>query len=124
MTLLEQLQENKGTVYSALGKELAKAVLNGNRQLLQEAVELIHYETKNVRSGAAKIVEKVAESKPEWVAEYMPDLLGAMNYPEPQTRWMVLHIGGLCATYNPEPAKDLLHTCAPVTRFKTRYCSE
>ena len=66
MKLPPMLKENKGTVSSALGKELARQVLDGDRELLREAVALVTYElpvkaSKSVRAGAAKIVEKVAE---------------------------------------------------------------
>lgn len=107
MTLLEQLQENKGTVSSALGKQLAKEALSGNKQLLIEALKLIHFDDKNVRSGAAKIIEKVAEEKPTLVSDHLSDLLICMNYPEAQTRWMVLHILGLCASYQPEISREV-----------------
>jgi tetratricopeptide (TPR) repeat protein len=107
MTLLEQLQENKGTVSSALGKELAKKALSGDRSILDGSMQLIHFDDKNVRSGAAKILEKVAEEKPEWVSDHLSELLTCMNYPEAQTRWMVLHICGLCAQLNPDVAREV-----------------
>ena len=64
MGLLEKLKKNKGTVSSALGKELAAKVLAGDRELLNEAVELCLFDkenpkSKSVRAGAAKIVEIV-----------------------------------------------------------------
>ena len=65
MSIFSQLQNNKGTVSSALGKELAAKVLLGDISILDEAISLTTYEVenkkeKNVRSGAAKIVEIVA----------------------------------------------------------------
>ncbi len=62
MHLFEKLITNKGTVSSALGKELAKEVLDGNEQFLKEAVELVNYDIQNikskgVRTGAAKKLE-------------------------------------------------------------------
>jgi len=68
MPILNQLQKNKGTLSSALGKSLAEKVLKGEKGILNEAVELINYDDKNVRAGAAKIIEIVAEKKPELVA--------------------------------------------------------
>ena len=70
MELLELLKNNKGTVSSALGKELAQKVLNGDSSLLKAAIELCSFnptniKSKSVRARAAKIVEKVAENKPE-----------------------------------------------------------
>jgi len=109
MTLLQQLQENKGTVSSALGKQLAIDVLHGNKNLLSEALKLIHFDDKNVRSGSAKIIEKVAESKPELIAPHLSELIECMNYEEAQTRWMVLHIAGLCAKFQPKISRDLFH---------------
>lgn len=106
MTLLQQLKENKGTVSSALGKQLATEVLAGNRDLLFEAMKLIHYDDKNVRSGSAKLIEKVAEVSPELVEKHLPDLVGCMKYEEAQTRWMVLHIAGLCAKFQPETSRN------------------
>lgn len=109
MALLEQLQKNKGTVSSALGKQLAANVLKGNKSILSEAFKLIHYDDKNVRSGAAKIIEKVAESKPELIAPNLSDLSACMNYEESQTRWMVLHVAGLCAMLQPVIARDFFN---------------
>jgi len=106
MILLNQLKENKGTVSSALGKELAKDVLNGRLDILTDALELIHFEDKNVRSGAAKIIEKVAEEKPALISDHLSELVVCMNYPESQTRWMVLHIAGLCAHLVPDISRD------------------
>lgn len=65
MSVFEQLTRNKGTVSSALGKELAQRVLRGETDILDEAIKLSSYDTANfksrsVRSGAAKIVEIVA----------------------------------------------------------------
>lgn len=104
MPILSQLQVNKGTTSSALGKELAADVLAGNNEILHEAIELVHHDDKNVRAGAAKIVEKVAEEKPELVAPSLQNLLPALDQPEFQTRWMIIHVMGLCAELNPEVA--------------------
>jgi hypothetical protein len=110
MTLLEQLLENKGTVSSALGKQLAKDVLAGDITLLKEAVKLIHYDSKVVRSGAAKIIEKVAEEKPELVAPFLSELVSALDYDEPQTKWMMIHTLGLCAKLQPEISREIFDT--------------
>jgi hypothetical protein len=107
MSLLEQLLENKGTVSSALSKQLAKDVLAGDTTILTEASRLIHYESKVVRSGAAKIIEKVAEEKPELVAPLLTDLLPTLDYDEPQTKWMMIHTFGLCAKWQPELAREI-----------------
>jgi hypothetical protein len=113
MSLLEDLKINKGTVSSSLGKKLATEVLNGNNALLNDAVELSCYqlnnkEMKNIRAGAAKIVECVAMEKPELVASYLEKLLPALSAMEPQTRWMTIRTVGLCASYQPEIARQAL----------------
>jgi len=35
------------------------------------------------------------------VADYLKDLLPALELPEPQTKWMIIHTLGLCAHLNP-----------------------
>jgi len=92
LTLLNQLQENKGTVSSAFGKELAKEkeIISGKKEILAEALQLIHFDDKNVRSGAAKIIEKVAEEKPEFISVHLSNLVPYMNYKETPTSCMVL----------------------------------
>lgn len=109
MSLLNTLKTNKGTTSSALGKELAKEVLAGNTDLLKEAVGFVIFEpaivkSKNVRAGAAKIIQLVAEKKPELVAPYLEQLLPALELPEPQTRWMIIRILGFCSKLNTETA--------------------
>jgi hypothetical protein len=107
MTLLEQLLENKGTVSSALSKQLAKDTLAGDASILDEALKLVHYDSKVVRSGAAKIIEKVAEEKPELVAPFLSELATCFDYNEPQTKWMMIHTFGLCAKLQPSVARDV-----------------
>jgi len=107
MTTLELLKQNKGTVSSALGKELAQKVLNGNTDILSEAINYTSFDpgnkkAKSIRAGAAKIIEKVAEKKPELVAPYLNQLLPALDMPEPQTRWMIILAFGYCVKDNPK----------------------
>jgi len=109
MTLLELLKENKGTVSSALGKELAQQVLSGNFGILNEAIEYASFEpdnvkSKSIRAGAAKIIEKVAEKKPELIAPHLKKLIPALKMPEPQTRWMIIMAFGNCVKENPKIA--------------------
>lgn len=104
MSILPQLENNKGLVSSALGKALATEALTGETAILEEAVVLLAHEDKNVRAGAAKIVEQVAVKRPEMVAGHLPRLLPALEVPEPQTRWMVIHTLGLCAEQDPDTA--------------------
>lgn len=108
MSILKQLQENKGALSSALGKSLAEQVLKGEKRILKEAVELINHDNKNVRAGAAKIIEMVAEKKPEFIADHMKKLKTAFDAPEAQTRWMIIRTFGLCANLNPKAAEEAL----------------
>ncbi len=111
MSLLDQLSKNKGTVSSALGKALAQKVLGGRQaDILLECVDLASYkaaspESKNIRSGAAKVVEIAAEKRPELVALHLAKLLPALAVSEPQTRWMIIRTMGFCAHLNPAIAK-------------------
>jgi len=107
MSIFEQLQNNKGTTSSALGKELANEVLKGNKEILIEAIQLVSYDagkekSKNIRAGAAKIIEKVAEEKPEMVSPYIGDIFPSLEVKEPQTRWMIIMTLGYCAKLNQE----------------------
>lgn len=109
MSIFNQLKNNKGTVSSSLGKELAQEALNGNENILKEAVELTSFDydnekSKNIRAGAAKIIEKVSEKRPDLVAPYLEEIMPALDVPEPQTRWMIIHTFGLCAKLNSELA--------------------
>jgi hypothetical protein len=122
MAIFEQLQENKGTTSSALGKKLATQVINGENEILLEAIQLVKYDinnpkSKNIRAGAAKIIEKVAEKHPEYVSPYLKDLLPALEVEEPQTRWMIIMTFGYCANLNPKLASKGIP-------FARRYISE
>lgn len=57
--------------------------------------------SKGIRAGAAKIIEVVAEKKPELIAKDLEKLKPALNAPEPQTRWMLMYVFGFCAKLNP-----------------------
>jgi hypothetical protein len=106
MNLFEQLSKNKGTVSSALGKELAQKVLQESRvDILAECIDLASYEasdpaSKHIRSGAAKVIEIVAEKQPELVAPYLDRFFPALSVLEPQTRWMIIRVMGFCAHLN------------------------
>jgi hypothetical protein len=113
MKIFELLKQNKGTVSSALGKELAQKVLDGDKDILLEAIELSVYNPNNkgdkrIRAGAAKIVEIVAEKQPEWVAPYLEKLLPGLSVAEPQTRWMTIRTMGFCAKLNEQVASQAL----------------
>jgi hypothetical protein len=108
MSILLQLEKNKGTISSALGKALTKDVLAGQMVILEEAVDLLAHESKQVRAGAAKIIEQVALSDPSLVVEFLPRLLPALDVNEPQTRWMVIHTLGLCAALDTPTALKAL----------------
>jgi hypothetical protein len=114
MTIFEQLSNNKGTVSSALGKELAQQVLLENRtDILLECIDLSSYhaaepDARNIRSGAAKVVEIVAEKQPEWVAPHLSKLFPALSVQEPQTRWMIIRVMGFCAHLDEEQAQKAI----------------
>jgi hypothetical protein len=114
MSTFEQLSKNKGTISSALGKTLAKKVLEqGQTNILFECIDLASYEvttptSKQIRAGAAKVVEIVAEKQPELVAPHLEKLLPALAAPEPQTRWMIIRVMGFCARLNKSVAQEAI----------------
>jgi hypothetical protein len=113
MDLLVLLKSNKGTVSSALGKDLAKKVLNGDILLLQGAIKYVSYDLENpkakgIRAGAAKILEKVAEKQPDLIAPDLDKLKPALSVKEPQTRWMLMLVFGYCAKLRPNESASIL----------------
>lgn len=124
MSILAQLSNNKGTVSSALGKSLAHKVLHGGRRdILKECLQLAVHEAgspgaRNIRAGAAKVVEIVAEARPDWVAPQLRGLLPALAVEEPQTRWMILRVMGFCAHANPSVARKALPFAESCLRSK------
>ena len=127
MSIFEQLSNNKGTVSSALGKTLAQKVLNGQIDILSECIELTSFEAavpaqKHIRSGAAKIVEIVAEKQPELVAPHLEKLLPALSVKEPQTRWMVIRTMGFCAHLNKPIAQKAIAYAEKYVHTKEGLC--
>ncbi len=127
MSILEELEKNRGTTSSALGKSLANQVINGDNEILSEAIQLVKYDlknekTKNIRAGAAKILEKVAEKKPELISPYLTDILPALNAVEPQTRWMIIMVFGYCSALNPNTAKKGISYAKCFIREKQGVC--
>jgi hypothetical protein len=114
MSIFEQLSRNKGTISSALGKALAQKVLmESQTNILLECIELTNYEasspdSRHIRSGAAKVVEIVAEKRPEWVAPHLGKLFPALSVQEPQTRWMIIRVMGFCAHLNKPTAQKAI----------------
>ncbi len=113
MEIFELLKANKGTVSSALGKDLASKVLKGDLSILQEAIKYVVFDldnvnSKGIRAGAAKIIEKVAEKKPDLIAKDLEKLKPALNVAEPQTRWMLMQVFGFCAKLNPNESISAL----------------
>lgn len=114
MSIFEQLSKNKGTISSALGKALAQKVLTGNQiDILSECIDLVTYEasspaSRHIRSGAAKVVEIVAEKRPELVAPHLGKLFPALSVQEPQTRWMIIRVMGFCAHLNKPVAQKAI----------------
>jgi hypothetical protein len=114
MSIFEQLSKNKGTISSALGKTLARKVLQECRtDILSECIDLVSYEasspdSRHIRSGAAKVVEIVAEKQPELVAPHLGKLFTALSVSEPQTRWMIIRVMGFCARLNTSMAQKAI----------------
>jgi hypothetical protein len=109
MTLLVELSNNKGTVSSSLGKEKAAEILDGNVDLLKEAIPLICFDlgnpkSKHIRAGAAKIVECVSEKRPTLVEPFLEKILPGLKAEEPQTKWMIFMTLGYSAKINPDLA--------------------
>ncbi len=112
---------------SALGKELGAEALNGNSKLLKEAVQLCSFRVpeigeKQIRAGAAKIVEIVAEKEPSLVVPYLESLLPALEAPEPQTRWMLLRTFGFCASLSPGTAEKAFPAAKTAVEKKEGLC--
>ncbi len=114
MDVFEQLSKNKGTMSSALGKALAQKVLHEQQMdSLYECINLASYEApatpaKDIRAGAAKVVEIVAEKQPELVAPHLESLFPALSVAEPQTRWMIMRVMGFCAHLNEAVARKAI----------------
>jgi hypothetical protein len=114
MNIFEQLSKNKGTVSSSLSEDLARQILEDNQiELLAECVDLVTYQAsepggKQIRAGAAKVVELVAEKQPERVAPYLKKLLPALGVAEPQTRWMIIRTMGYGAPLNKALARQAI----------------
>jgi hypothetical protein len=113
MEIFDLLKANKGTVSSALGKELGAKVLNGDLSILEQAMKYVVFDlnddkSKGIRAGAAKIIEVVAEKKPELIARDLDKLKPALNAPEPQTRWMLMYVFGFCAKLNPKDSVSVV----------------
>lgn len=114
MSTFKQLSNNKGTVSSSRGKELAQKVLEeGRTDILLECIDLDSYEAtvlafKQIRAGAAKVVEIVAEKQPELVAPHLEKLLPALSVQEPQTRWMIIRAMGFCSQLNKSAAQQAI----------------
>lgn len=122
VSILAQLEKNRGTISSALGKSLAKKVLEGERSILEEAVVLLAHDSKDVRAGAAKIVEQVAMVDPSLVVGFLPRLFPALNVPEAQTRWMIIHALGHCAALNAPTALKALPKAKEFIRLDSGAC--
>ncbi|MCP4539038.1 MAG: hypothetical protein GY832_18035 [Chloroflexi bacterium] len=122
MSILPQLENNKGTISSALGKSLAKKVLAGDASILEEAVVLLAHDSKNVRAGAAKIIEQVALADPSLVVGSLPRLVPALDVPEPQTRWMIIHALGICAALDTQTALHALPKAQEFIRADSGAC--
>lgn len=123
MPVFDELDANKGTISSALGKELAIRVLSGDAELIDELARYCLYllpdaAGRNVRAGAAKAIEIVSESRPDLIAMHLQSLQAALSAPEPQTRWMMLRTCGFCAHLVPEVAANALPAAEAILENK------
>jgi HEAT repeat protein len=105
MQLYEELKNNKGLVSTALSKKIAKQILEGKSELIKEAYSLLTDSNPNIRASSAKIIEIVAESKPELVSCQLEEIVPCLNLPERQTRWVAIYILGCCALLKPQIAE-------------------
>jgi hypothetical protein len=127
MDLFDQLKNNKGTVSSALGKELAEKVLKGDKSILEQAIDYVSYDldnqkSKGIRAGAAKTLEKVAEKQPDLIANRLNKLKPALTVKEPQTRWMLMQVFGFCAKLNPKDSESIMDYAKQYLTENTGVC--
>jgi hypothetical protein len=127
MGVFDLLLKNKGTVSSALSKKLGLSVLDGDIAVLREAIKYCTYnledvKSKNIRAAAGKIVEVVAQKKPELVAPHLEKLLGALTAREPQTRWIIIRTMGLCARLNEKTAEKAIPFAKRYIEVKEGLC--
>jgi len=99
MSILSTYTENQKKISPDDLETLTHQVITGDQVLLQEAVDLLGHDEKNMRTYAAQIIDQVALTYPQRVAPFLPALLPALNVPETQTRRMVLHTLGVCAPF-------------------------
>lgn len=103
MSVLGELSETKGKNPENLARGLAQQALYQNRtDILLECANLTSYYAssasfRHIRSGAARVVEIVAEKKPELVAPILERLFPALSVQELQTRCTIMRILGMCA---------------------------
>jgi hypothetical protein len=127
MSIFESLMDNKGTISTTLGKKLAKEALGGDWGIADEAIRLCAFELsdasmRHLRSGAGKIVEIVAEARPELVAPRLEELFPALAAAEPQTRWMIIRTFGFCAGLNEAWAKKAIPFAKAYVESKEGLC--
>jgi hypothetical protein len=113
LSLLEQLKVNKGTTSNAFSKKIAMEILNGNKNLLKETIPLVTYnisnkKDKNIRSGAASIIDSIASENPKIISPYLGSIFSALEAFEPQTRWIIIRTIGICSSINIDIAKKTI----------------
>lgn len=108
MDLLKELENNKGLVSTSLAKKISEEILSKNTNLLTQTINIVSSENANVRAGAAKIIELVAIKKPELISKNLKSLLPLLDAEEPQTKWVTIHVFGLCAKLEPKLSKSVI----------------
>ncbi len=107
---------------------MAAEILAGDDAgILAECIDLASYEPslpteKNIRAGAAKVVEIVAEKQPQLVAARLRDLLPALSVQEPQTRWAIIRTMGFCAPLNSAVAREAVPFAERYLKDKEGLC--
>jgi uncharacterized protein YndB with AHSA1/START domain len=86
---------------------------------LEEAVAQLTHAEKDKRIRAAKLIHQVAAIHPQRVAPFLARLLPALDFPETQTRWMIVRAIGLCASQDPQTAMTALPTAQKFLRAES-----
>ncbi|MFZ6026564.1 MAG: SRPBCC family protein [Chloroflexota bacterium] len=120
MPLLPQPKPYRGAVIDKkLGEALLQEIAAGNTAALEDAIKRLTSGEKEQRLNAARLIQRVAATYPQRAAPFLTRLLPALDLPEAQTRWMIMHALRLCAAANPEGALAALPKAQQIIRTKS-----
>jgi uncharacterized protein YndB with AHSA1/START domain len=120
MPLLPQIKPYRGAVTNKkFGEALLQEIAAGNTGTLQDAIKHLTSGEKEQRVNAARLIQRVAATYPQRVAPFLLQLLPALDLPEAQTRWMIMHALRLCAAHNPDDALAALPKAQQIIRAKS-----